>query len=418
MDTIFAEATPAGRGGVSMVRISGPEARAVAESMVGPLPEARRAYLRDVCDGGEVIDQALCLRFDAGASFTGEALVELHLHGAPVIVRRVLGMLAAAGLRPAEAGEFTRRAFLNGRIDLIEAEGLADLLKAETEAQRRQAMAGAQGSLGRAAADWREALVQAGALVEVSVDFADEEVPDEVPPQVFDLIAGLRASLADALAGYPAAERVRAGFEVAVIGPPNAGKSSLMNRIARREVALVSPIAGTTRDVIELRVDLRGLAVTFLDTAGLRETGDAVEAMGVARARDRAAAADVRLHLSEDGAVDADLWQPGDLAVRTKADVNVSGEVSAETGAGVSDLLDRLHAVLADRVAGAGLVSRDRQAAAIGRALAALEDVEGLPPEILAERLRLAAADLDRLVGRIGAEDYLDRIFSAFCIGK
>ncbi|MDO5631904.1 MAG: tRNA uridine-5-carboxymethylaminomethyl(34) synthesis GTPase MnmE [Paracoccus sp. (in: a-proteobacteria)] len=417
MDTIFAETTPAGRGGVSILRISGPDARKAAEVLAGSLPEPRRAELRVLRDDGDVLDQALVIRFDAGASFTGEDVAELHLHGAPVVVRRVEAALLRQGLRRAEAGEFTRRAFLNGRIDLAAAEGLADLLEAETESQRRQAMLAAGGALGAKTEGWRQLLIRAGALVEVSVDFADEDVPDVVPSEVFDLLDKLRDSIAAEVSGFPAAERLRQGFEVAIVGPPNAGKSSLLNRIARREVALVSDLAGTTRDIIELRLDLRGLAVTLLDTAGLRETDDRVEAMGVNRARERAAAADLRIHLSEAGEPDQELYHDGDLVVRSKADLGGVG-ISAQTGQGIAELLDDLHRILSDRVAGAGLASHARQAEALIEAMAALHDLRDLPPEMLAEAIRQVSLSLDRLVGRIGAEDYLDIIFSSFCIGK
>lgn len=421
MDLIFAEATPPGRGGVSVIRLSGPGARAAAETLAGPLARPRHAYLRALREADEELDQSLAIWFEAGASFTGEEVAELHLHGAPVIARRVGAALERAGLRRAEAGEFTRRAFLNGRMDLAEVEGLGDLLAAETDAQRRLALRTAGGELGRRAEGWRATLIRAGALVESSVDFADEEVPDEVPDEVFDLLAGLAEQLSVEIDGFAAAERLRSGFEVAVIGAPNAGKSSLINRLARREVALVSEVAGTTRDVIELRLDLKGLAVTLLDTAGLRETADRVEGMGVARARDRAAAADLRIHLSPSGAIDRGLWRPGDLAVRSKADL--CGEraglaVSAVTGAGLGALVEALHAELANRVAGAGLVSHERQVASLRDARDALTGADGLPPELVAEMIRRAAVSLDRLLGRIGAEEYLDAIFTMFCIGK
>ena len=420
MDLIFAEATPSGRGGVSVIRISGEGARQLAESLAGPMEFPRQAYLRNLRDGTETLDSALVMWFPSGASFTGEEVAELHLHGAPVIVRRVGRYLAASGARQAEAGEFTRRAFINGRMDLAEVEGLGDLLEAETEAQRRLALRLAGGDLGRKAESWRSLLIRAGALVESSVDFADEEVPEEVPGEVYALLAQLAEEIDQEIAGYSAAERIRAGFEIAVIGPPNAGKSSLINRIARREVALVSDIAGTTRDIIELRIDLKGLAVTFLDTAGLRESTDQIEMMGVGRAKTRASAADLRLHVSPEGEADPDLWVAEDLIVRTKADLR-DGEglaVSNISGAGIDRLLDAIHERLADRIAGAGLISHERQFAALMDARLRLDDLRHLPPEILAESIRGCASSLDRLLGRIGAEDYLDVIFSSFCIGK
>lgn len=416
MDTIYAEATPPGRGGVAVLRISGTRAAEVGTDLAGTLPPPRQAGLRALRDGGEVLDRALVLYFPAGASFTGEAVVEFHLHGAPVIARRVIQALAARGLRLAEAGEFTRRAFIHGRMALVDVEGLGDLLAAETEAQRRLAMRVAEGDLAAQVAAWREGLIEAGALVMASIDFADEDVPDEVPPEVQERIAGVVASLAAALRGYPAAERLRAGFTVAVVGPPNAGKSSLMNALAGREVAIVSPIAGTTRDVIEFHAEVGGMAVTFLDTAGLREAQDEIESIGIARARSRAAQADLRIHLDPEGAVDADLWREGDLAYRSKADAG--GGISAHTGAGIEAMMAALEGALRDRVAGAGLIAHQRQADCVRGALAALAGIEGLPSELLAERLREAATALDRLIGKLGAEDYLDVVFSRFCIGK
>ena len=420
MDLIFAEATPPGRGGVSVIRLSGDRARAVAEALVGAMPEARHAYFRAVSHGGETIDQALALWFAAGSSFTGEEVAELHLHGAPVVVRRVGAALLDLGARPAEAGEFTRRAFLHGRMDLAEVEGLGDLLVAETEAQRKLALRAAGGELARKLAHWRDLLIEAGALVEVSVDFADEDVPDEVPARVFEVLAELRQLLQRELDGFRAAERVRTGFDVAIIGPPNAGKSSLLNRLARRDVAIVSDRAGTTRDVIELRYDLEGLAVTFLDTAGLRDSLDEIEQIGIDRAQTRARMADLRIHLSRDCSRVEDLWLAGDLVVRSHADVHVGDglSVSSVTGEGIADLLAKLHECLSERVSAAGLISHERQRSEVMSALAALEGAEALPAELLAEALRRANMALDRLLGRIDPDDYLDKIFSSFCIGK
>lgn len=421
MDLIYAEATPSGRGGVSVVRLSGEGARATVEGLTGPLPQPRHAYLRTISDDGGILDRALVLWFEAGHSFTGEEVVEIHLHGAPVIVRRLGQILTAKGVRLAEAGEFTKRAFLNGKMDLSEVEGLGDLLAAETEAQRLAALRTSNGELTRKADGWRSLLIRAGALVESSVDFADEDVPDEVPDEVFSLLETLRMELDIQINGYGAAERVRNGFEVAVIGPPNAGKSSLINRIARREVALVSDIAGTTRDIIELRLDLRGLAVTLLDTAGLRDSRDELESRGIDRARKRALAADLRLHLSPEGEADASLWKEGDLVVLSKADLNTVREglsVSAVTGDGLDVLLNKIYSVLSQKASGAALVSHERQLNALVAAQSAITDVNGLDPELLAEAIRQASLSLDELLGRIGAEDYLDVIFTSFCIGK
>ena len=416
MSTIYAEATPPGRGGISVVRLSGPEARAIGEAIAGPLSEPRRAELRSLRDG-ELIDRGLVIRFEEGASFTGEEVVEFQVHGAPVVVRRLEAALRRHGARLAEPGEFTRRGLLGGALALSEVEALSDLLSAESEAQRQQAMRVVSGELARWTERLRERRVRAGALIEVSLDFADEEVPEEVPSEVFDLAAEVRRDIHAALAGYPAAERMRAGFEVAIVGPPNAGKSSLLNRIARRELALVSEIAGTTRDVIELHTDLGGLAVTFLDTAGLRETADTVEGMGVERARARAQAADLRVHLSEDGQAVADLLQGGDLILRSKADLGGSG-LSAMTGEGIAEMLEQVRVQLSARVAGAGIISRRRQAEALEDAAEALDIHAGQPAEVLAEAIRQAAHRLNEVIGRVAPDDYLDEIFARFCIGK
>ena len=416
MSTIYAEATPAGRGGVSVVRLSGPDARRIAEAIAGPLPVARRAELRSLRDG-DLIDRALVIRFDEGASFTGEAVVEFQLHGAPVVVRRLEAALRNRGARLAEAGEFTRRGLLGGALALSEVEALSDLLAAESERQRQQAMRVVSGELARWTETLRERLVRAGALIEVSLDFADEDVPDEVPGEVFELLALVRRDISAALAGLPAAERLRAGFEVAIVGPPNAGKSSLLNRIAQRDMALVSDVAGTTRDVLELHTELGGLAVTFLDTAGLREAEDYVEGLGVDRARDRARRADLRLHLSEDGQAVAELYQPGDLVVRSKADQG-GGGISALTGVGVAEMLEDIRARLDEQVAGAGLVTRQRQADALEDAAVVLDVTKEQPAEILAESIRRASHRLGEVVGKIAPDDYLDEIFSRFCIGK
>ncbi|MTH78286.1 tRNA uridine-5-carboxymethylaminomethyl(34) synthesis GTPase MnmE [Paracoccus aestuariivivens] len=418
MDTIFAEATPPGRGGVSVVRVSGPDSRAYLESLAGPIPEARRSYLRALRDGDDLIDRSLVIRFDSGKSFTGEDVAEFHLHGAPVIANRLSAALLSFGARRAEAGEFTRRAFVNGVMDLSEAEGLADLLAAETEAQRKLAVKLTDGELGGRADALRSKLIRAGALIEASIDFADEEVPEDVPAEVFALVADVRTEVVSMLSSYPATERLRQGYEVAIIGPPNAGKSTLINRIAQRELALVSDIAGTTRDVIELHTDLRGLPVTFLDTAGLRESVDVIEAMGIARATERATNADLRIKLYVDG--EDCTSEPEQLLVRSKADV-VSGdglEISAATGEGVAELLDIVYNKLRERAASAGLIGHRRQADALVRASGALKIDETMPPELLAEQIRQAVYALSEMVGRVGVEDYLDEIFSSFCIGK
>ena len=419
MDTIFAEATPPGRGGVSIVRLSGPASRQVAEDLAGALPEARYSYYRSIRDGGDLIDRALLVRFEAGASFTGEDSCEFHLHGAPVVVKRLEAALLARGLRRAEPGEFTLRSFISGQMDLAEVEGLSDLLAAETESQRKLAVEASTGALGRLAEEWREGLVHAGAMITASIDFADEEIPDEVAADVWQVVAGVRASIAAELAGFHARERLRQGFEVALLGAPNAGKSSLMNAIARKDVAIVTEQAGTTRDVVEFRADLRGLPVIFLDTAGIRDTEDLVEGIGIGRARDRAADADLRIFLGSVPDEACDLISEGDLFVETKGDLTgISGAISSQTGEGVDLLLDQIFEILRERVATSGVASHARQAEAMQAAVDALDMPDNAPPELLAEAMREALHHLQRLVGKVDVDDYLDRVFSTFCVGK
>lgn len=418
MDTIFAEATPPGRGGISIVRLSGPAAFEIAASL-GAAVAPRRPALRDIRDGSDVIDRALIIGFAGGESFTGEPVVEFQLHGAPVVVRRLSQALSARGARQAGAGEFTKRAFLGGRLDLTEVQGLSDLLVAETEAQRQLAMRNASGELGRLAEKWRAALIRAGALVMASLDFPDEETPEEVPAEALSLIEELRGEIKHALRGAAGAEMLREGFSVAVIGPPNAGKSSFLNRVAKRDVALVTDIPGTTRDALEVRIDLDGMPVTLIDTAGLRQSDDRIEQMGIEVARRRASEASLRLHLSEDGLGEQELWRDGDIAVRTKADLRGDGVgISAVTGKGVDDILAEIRRVLADRVADAGIVSHASQADQLRTAARALDQAGHVPAEVLAEQIREALRALEALVGRVDMDEYLDVVFSAFCIGK
>ncbi len=428
LDTIFALATAPGRAGIAVLRLSGPRAPAAAQALAGPLPPHGRALrtLRDA--GGEPLDQALVLTFAPGRSFTGEAVAELHVHGSPAVTTAVLRALRALpGLRPAEAGEFTRRALHNGRLDLAQVEGLADLIDAETEAQRRQALRVFAGALGERAESWRARLLRAVALVEAVIDFAEEDVPEDVHPEVLELSASLSAELRREAAGARLAERLREGFEVAIVGPPNAGKSTLLNRLAGREAAITSEIAGTTRDVLEVRMDLEGLPVTLLDTAGLREAQDPVEAIGIARARERAARADLRVHLVPPGEP-APPPSPSHLVVRAKADLD--GEVpgtdlaiSARSGQGVDALVAEIARRLAARTAGLGVGLRERHARAMTDAADLLDEArallaDGTPEEIVAETLRAALRPMDALVGRVGVEDILGEIFSSFCIGK
>ena len=421
MDTIYALASAPGRAGVSVFRISGPAAFAIAGRMMTAVPESRGVRQIHAADG-RVLDEALVLRFAEGRSFTGEDVVELHLHGSVAVVAAVSQLVAALGGRLAEAGEFTRRALENGRLDLAQVEGLADLIDAETEAQRRQALTVFSGALGQAAEAWRADLIRAGALIEATIDFVDEDVPVDVYPEVRALLARTAAALKDNIAGARAAERVRQGFEVAIVGRPNVGKSTLLNRLAGRAAAITSEIAGTTRDVIEVRMDLGGLPVTLLDTAGLRDTDDVVESLGVQIAQERAGAADLRVFLVEPDDEPPMRAGPEDIIVTAKMDHGGEG-ISGLTGHGVDRLIGRITTILSQRSAGASLAIRERHRNAMMLALQFLSAGEDLidrggPPDLIAEDLRSATRAVDMIVGRVDVEDLLDEIFRSFCIGK
>mgnify|MGYP005989184029 CR=1 FL=1 len=422
MDTIFALATAQGRAGVAVVRISGPDAVSCLSGLMSDVPR-RRGVRRIYDQSGEHLDEALVLRFEAGASFTGEDVVELQLHGSTAIIGAVLRVLGEVdGLRHAQAGEFTRRAFDNGCLDLAQVEGLADLIDAETEGQRKQALRVLSGELGELANRWRSDLLRATALIEATIDFADEDVPVDVTPEVLTLLTRVSEGIAEQLAGVRFAERMRQGFEVAIIGAPNVGKSTLLNRLAGRDAAITSDVAGTTRDVIEVKMDLDGIPVTILDTAGLRETDDTVEAIGVERAVKRAEQADLRVFLGE-GGVGHVRKQSGDIEIGAKSDVSGVG-VSGLTGAGVDDLVDQIGNILTTRVALVGVAIRERHEIALRSAADYLISVMGSIAEenyfvdIIAEDLRSACRNIDHLVGRIDVEDVLGEIFTSFCIGK
>jgi len=426
MDTIFALATAQGRAGVAVVRISGPVAVAAVGELCGHVPDYRGVrQLRDA--SGELLDEALILQFAEGQSFTGESVVELQLHGSPAVVSAVLRSLGdMSDLRHAEAGEFTRRALENGRLNLAEVEGLADLIDAETESQRKQAVRVFSGALGALADSWRVRLIRAAALLEATIDFADEEVPVDVSPEVNELLMGVRSEMAREADGVRVAERVRDGFEVAIIGAPNVGKSTLLNRLAGRDVAITSEIAGTTRDVIEVQMDLDGLPVTLLDTAGVRDTDDVVEGLGVARALERAARADFRIHLLMDPSSFSEALGPDDLIVQAKSDVHPSEDVaiSGKTGEGIDRLIACVSERLQEKVGQIGIAMRERHRVAMVRAIEYLDDaIEALDrpdtmTDLVAEDLRSAIRAVDSIVGRVDVEHVLGEIFSSFCIGK
>ena len=426
MDTIFALASGRGKSGVAVMRISGSLAFMAAEQLAGYLPPKGGRGLRILRDAeGEVLDEALVLVFPSDHSFTGEDVVELHLHGSIAIISAVQSSLSEmAGLRQAEPGEFSRRAMENERLDLSRIEGLSDMIEAETEAQRKQALRVFSGALGDKVEVWRRDLIRAASLIEATIDFVDEDVPVDVSPEVNALLQSVLADLRNEVAGAAIAERVRDGFEVAIVGPPNAGKSTLLNHLAGRDAAITSEIAGTTRDVIEVRMDLNGIPVTLLDTAGIREGQDKVELIGIERSIQRANDADIRLFLGDD-----DLGvkkRAMDLVRIPKGDSlgNPECSISGVTGFGVADLLSELESLLESQVALVGSAIKDRHRAGMIRAIAGIE--RGLDEfshgedraDLAAEELREAINAIDSLVGRVDVEHILDEIFANFCIGK
>jgi tRNA modification GTPase len=432
-ETIFAPASAPGRAAIAVWRISGPETANALQALTGRAPPPpRRAALRDLADPatGTALDRALVLWFPAPGSFTGEDAAELHCHGGRAVAEAVAAALGGLqGMRPAEPGEFSRRAFLNGKLDLTEAEAIADLAAAETEAQRRQALAQAGGALSALYDGWRTELIRLRAHLEADIEFPDEDIGDPVAG-LFDEISGLRAAIAAHLADARRGERLREGVAIAVIGAPNAGKSSLVNALARRDVAIVSPEAGTTRDAIEVHLDLGGYPVTLIDTAGLREAAGAIEAEGIARARARAEAADLVLALfaadAEPDAGTLSLLDKRAVVVRSKADLasddaSAALAISIKNSAGIDALLQALTARVADLLTDRGTPppTRARHREALIRCLAALDAAGSAPlPELAAEELRLAADALGRITGRIDIEDMLDAVFRDFCIGK
>ena len=407
-----------------MLRLSGPEAGRALESLSGPLPEPRRAALRAVRnpETGELLDRGLAVWFPGPASFTGEDAAELHLHGAPVVMDAVqAALMRLEGLRPAEPGEFTRRAFEAGRMDLTAVEGLAELIDAETEGQRRQALHALGGGLARQFDGWRERLVQALAHIEAAIDFSDEELPDGLEAEVSESVAEVCAEMAEALASGARGEVVRDGFRVALAGAPNAGKSSLLNALAAREVAITSPSAGTTRDVLEARLVMEGYLVRLIDMAGLHGSEDPIEREGMRRARAEAAAADLCLLLTAPDALPPP-EMPG-LAVRTKADLGaVPGPglaVSARTGEGLEALRSAIADAVRKRIAGPPGALRARHVHALRQSAEALDRfAAATQTDLAAEDLRLAVRALGRVTGRVDVEDLLDAIFREFCIGK
>ncbi len=419
MSVIFAPIT--GRGGaVTVLRLSGTGSLAIVETLAGNLPEPRRANLRRLHHAGKMLDEALLVIFPAPNSFTGEDCAELSLHGGRAVLAAVSAVLLDLGARPAEPGEFSRRAFENGRFDLLQAEAMADLIAAETEAQRLQALAGAD-ALHDACTGWRARLRQVMAQQEALIDFPDEDLPPEVDAALLAGIENLRDEMRAALRAAPAAERLREGLEFVILGPPNAGKSTLLNALAGEEVAIVSDTPGTTRDAVGVRLDFSGVPVHVTDTAGLRETADSIEAEGVRRAQARAEKADFVILVAGPGEdfAPAPEGVPA-MQLRTKADLGGDG-ISVRTGQGMAALRAKLAEAAHDLTdtKGVAALARPRQIACVRDTAEALSRALVLPePELRGEELRLAAAALARLVGGIAVEEVLDAVFSGFCIGK
>ncbi|MEE8371884.1 MAG: tRNA uridine-5-carboxymethylaminomethyl(34) synthesis GTPase MnmE, partial [Sphingomonadales bacterium] len=447
--TIFSLASGRGRAGVAVLRLSGSGADPALKGLLkGVLPEARRASLRKLFDprSGVLLDQALVIRFPGPSSFTGEDVVELHLHGGTAVIEAVYGALRKLkGLRPAEAGEFSRRAFESGRLDLTMAEGLNDLVWADTEAQRRQAQNQLGGGLSEKYEDWRDRLTRLLALAEAAIDFSDEDLPEDSEKATVVDLRALQGEIMDHLDDRKVGQRIRGGFQIVLLGAPNVGKSSLLNRLASDDVAIVSELAGTTRDIIEVRMDLAGFAVSLVDTAGLREGGNPVEEEGVRRARSRALEADLKLFI-----VDATQWPERSVDVTEASGANSwlvinktdlkrpepeAGErqgmrsflLSAKTGEGVQELLAALGEEVVKRLGGVeeAPLTRARHRAALEEAAEALGRVaDGRQserredPALVSEDIRLALRALGRITGRVGVEDVLDIVFAEFCIGK
>lgn len=439
--TIFALSSGRAPSAIAIIRVSGPQAHAAVQRFCGKLPAPRLAHVATLRDlDGSALDESVTLWFPAPQSATGEDVAEFHVHGGRAVIAAMFDALGSIdGLRPAEPGEFTRRAFENGKLDLTEAEGLDDLIHADTDRQRRQALRHLKGLLGEKAESWRQQIIEASALVEAGIDFSDEgDVSSELIAPALKKIAALKSEIEEVLAASAQSERLREGLNVAIAGPPNAGKSTLLNRLARREAAIVSPHAGTTRDIIEVNLDLDGYPVTLIDTAGVRDTLDPVEQEGVRRARDRARTSDLVLWLVDAndeiaptlaGTDDhAPVWivrNKVDLAPAKGGEGDTSSrfDISAARGDGVPALIAALVSYAQDFF-GSGemaLVSRARHRNLLLETISALgraEQASERGDELLAEELRIAIHSLGRLTGRVDVEDILDIIFREFCIGK
>ena len=428
VDTIYALATPLGRAGVAVVRVSGPDAFMSLHSLCNDIRiKPRKTILCDLyTQEGLHLDKALVLPFKGPHSFTGEDVVELHLHGSIAVIQKTLETLSKiTNFRQALPGEFTRRAFLNEKLDLAEIEGLADLIEAETEAQRVQALKVLSGKLGERAQEWRSMIIKAMALIEVTIDFADEDVPTDVSEDVILILTNIINDLSFESTGINVAERIRVGFEVAIVGKPNVGKSTLLNTLAGREAAIISEQAGTTRDIIEVKMDLDGLPVTMLDTAGLRETNNSIEKKGIRKAIERANSSDLVIVLTDDGKKLPEIKNPRILTFISKCDNgDMKNGISGVTGFGIDNMIDTVKKELRNNVQNQGVATRFRHKEAIDRSINKLTKAKKFVIDgpgfydLAAEELRQTAYTLDELFGKVDVEKVLDEIFSSFCLGK
>ncbi len=429
--TIFAPATAKGKSAVAIIRISGKHTLEILTNISGVNLRPREMVLRRIIHpkNREVLDEALVVYFPKGRSYTGEDSAELHLHGSRATLKAVMSCLLDEGLRMAEPGEFTYRALLNGQMDLAQIEGLGDLIEAETETQRKQAQRALDGEISHSTISWKNELIHCLALLETEIEFSEEEIPEDIKNQTISTLLGLRDTLLNEVKGVDMAERLRDGFEVAIIGPPNSGKSTLLNYLAGREAAITSNYAGTTRDVLEVYMEVEGLPVCFLDTAGIRESSDPIEKIGIEKTKKRAKDADLRIFLQEPNLATFPgvEWQEGDLKLMAKVDLVKENDlkgVSGLTGQGVNHMLEDIARELENRIEKVGVMNNTRQRQAIERAITYLVKAElelagtNGRSEIAAEELRQAIRALETITGAIDIEQVLGEIFSNFCIGK
>ena len=426
MDTIYALATATGVAGVAIIRVSGPAASVSCKAITGLKPNSKKPRVSKIVDSsGQLIDRGLVLWFDEGKSFTGEATAEYQVHGSSAVVKALLEELSLQPEhRQAGPGEFTRRALENGQLDLTQIEGLADLLNSETEVQRQQAIRVFEGAIGQRVEVWRKNLIRAAALIEVTIDFSDEDIPEGLNGEVANLLTQLISDIEGEIKTVRLAERLKGGFEVAIVGSPNVGKSTLLNALAGRDAAITSSLAGTTRDVIEVKMDLEGIPVTFLDTAGLRESDDEIETLGISLTKKRANRADIRVFLGEKLEPRYEIDQKKqDIIVSGKADLTGVG-VSGLTGFGIQELVDNISGKLKNMVSSIGVATHDRHRRAMQDAVLALKTAlselkdGSARSEIIAEELRQSVSFLEKMVGKVGVEILLDEIFASFCLGK